>query len=242
MEDILYAKDMYDPLENEGKKPEGIDEAKWNKINRKTIGLIRQWIGPEVFHHVAKVTSAFELWEKLETMYQSKTSRNKALLMRRLVNMKLRDEKSVAEHTSEFQNLINQLNSVEMTFENEVQALLLLSSLPDSWETLVVSLGNSAPNGKLTMELVKDALFSEEARRKEMGTYDYSGSQALITERGRRSSRNTGGRDQSRGRGRKIICFYCDQEGHIKRNCPKYKAEKGNSSEASVVTDDSGFV
>ena len=31
MEDILYAKDMYDSLENEGKKPEGIDEAKWKK-------------------------------------------------------------------------------------------------------------------------------------------------------------------------------------------------------------------
>ncbi|KAB1203690.1 hypothetical protein CJ030_MR8G025491 [Morella rubra] len=31
MEDILYAKDMYDPLENEGKKPKGIDEAKWKK-------------------------------------------------------------------------------------------------------------------------------------------------------------------------------------------------------------------
>ena len=100
MEDILYAKDMYDPLKNEGKKSDEIDEAKWKKINRKVIGLIRQWIGPEVFHHVGKETSAFELWEKLETMYQSKTSRNKALLMRRLVNMKLRNEKSVAEHTS----------------------------------------------------------------------------------------------------------------------------------------------
>ena len=61
MEDILYAKDMYDPLENEGKKPDEFDEAKWKKINRKAIGLIRQWIGPEVFHHVAKETSAFEL-------------------------------------------------------------------------------------------------------------------------------------------------------------------------------------
>ena len=157
--------------------------------------------------------------------------------------MKLRNKKSVAKHTNEFQNLINQLNSVEMTFDNEVQALLLLSSLPDSWETLVVSLGNSALNGKLTMELVKDALFSEEARRKEMETYDHSGSQALITERGRGSSWNNGrGQGKSKGEGRKIICFYCDQEGHIKRNCPKYKAEKGKSSEASVVTDDSDFV
>ena len=152
--------------------------------------------------------------------------------------MKLRNEKSVAEHTSEFQNLINQLNSVEMTFDTEVQALLLLSSLPDNWETLVVSLGDSAPNGKLTTVLVKDALFSEEARRKEMETYDHSGSQALIIERGRGSSwNNERVRGKSRGEGRKIICFYYDQEGHIKWNCPKYKAEKGKSSEPLVMID-----
>ncbi|KAB1218543.1 Retrovirus-related Pol polyprotein from transposon TNT 1-94 [Morella rubra] len=77
------------------------------------------------------------------------------------------------------------------------------------------------------MELVKDALFSEEARRKEMETYDHNGSQALITERGRESSKNTRGQDKSRGMGRKITCLYCYQEGHTKRNCPKYKAEKG---------------
>ncbi|GFZ20834.1 hypothetical protein Acr_28g0015390 [Actinidia rufa] len=74
-------------------------------MNRKTIGLIRQCIGCEVFHHVAQETSAYELWIKLEEMYQAKTSRNKALLMRRLVNLKLQRETIVAEHTSEFQNL-----------------------------------------------------------------------------------------------------------------------------------------
>jgi len=45
----------------------------------------------------------------------------------------------------------------------------LLSSLPDSWNTLVVSLNNSAPDGKLTLELVKNSLLNKEARRKEKG-------------------------------------------------------------------------
>ena len=55
-----------------------------------------------MFHHVAQKTSAYELWIKLEEMYQAKTSRNKALLMRKLVNLKLQREITVAEHTSEF--------------------------------------------------------------------------------------------------------------------------------------------
>uniref|UniRef100_A0A1U7WMD9 Guanylate-binding protein 4-like n=1 Tax=Nicotiana sylvestris TaxID=4096 RepID=A0A1U7WMD9_NICSY len=112
----------------------------WKKLNRKTIGQIRQWIDDSVFHHVAQETDAYALWVKLEGMYQAKTARNKALLMRRLVNLKLKHGTSVAEHTSEFQSLINQLSSVDMPLGDEMKALLLLSSLPDSWETLVVSL------------------------------------------------------------------------------------------------------
>ena len=58
---------------------------------------------------------------------------------------------------------------MKINLDDEVQALPLLSSLPDSWNTLVVSLNNSAPDGKLTLELVKNSLLNKEARRKEKG-------------------------------------------------------------------------
>ncbi|GMP88584.1 hypothetical protein CsSME_00040514 [Camellia sinensis var. sinensis] len=78
-------------------------------------------------------------------MDESKTARNKALVMRRLVNLKLKNSVSITEHTSEFKNLVNQLAIVKMPLDNEMQAVLLLSSLLDSWEMLVVSLSNFAP-------------------------------------------------------------------------------------------------
>ncbi|GFS36195.1 plant UBX domain-containing protein 2 [Actinidia rufa] len=249
MEDILFCKDLHDPLENKEEKPEAKKDEEWRKMNRKTIGLIRQCIGHEVFHHVAQETSAYDLWIKLEEMYQAKTSRNKALLMRRLVNLKLQRETTVAEHTSEFQSLVNQLTSVDLQFDDEMQALLHLSSLLESWETLVVSLSNSTPNGKLTTSMVMDALFNEEARRREMGSTDQSESQALVSEGSRERGRGQGrghhrgtekGRWRSQARGRTVRCFYCDQEGHIKRDCPKYKAQDQSSDTAAtaVMVDD----
>jgi hypothetical protein len=54
---------------------------------------------------------------------------------------------------------------MKINFDGEVQALLLLSLLPDGWSTLVVSLSNSAPDGKLTPKMVKNSLQNEEARR-----------------------------------------------------------------------------
>ena len=151
-------------------------------MNVKIIGLIRQCIGYEIFHYVKQETSAYELWVKLEEMYQAQTSQNKALLMRRLMNLNLKKWTTVAEHTNEFQNLVNQLVSGYLQFEDETQALLLLSSLLESQETLVVSLNSSMPNGQLTMSMIKDALFNEVTQKKEMGTINRSESQALVSQ------------------------------------------------------------
>jgi gag-polypeptide of LTR copia-type len=85
-----------------------------------------------VYHHVASETNAHELWKKLESLNKQKTTANKAFFIRKLVNLKFREGTSVAEHLNEFQSLINQLSAMKMTLEDELHALLLLKSLPDS--------------------------------------------------------------------------------------------------------------
>uniref|UniRef100_A0A2N9IAG3 CCHC-type domain-containing protein n=1 Tax=Fagus sylvatica TaxID=28930 RepID=A0A2N9IAG3_FAGSY len=199
-------------------------DKEWAKMHRKTIGCIRQCIKVSVFHHVSQETKADTLWKKLESLYERKTAQNKAFAIRKLAHLKLKEGRSVAEHLSEFQDLVNQLTRMNLVVDDELQALLLLSSLPDSWETLVVSLSNFAPNGVLQLAMVKDSLFNEETRRKDMGKDD---AQALVTEnRGRSRGRNSKGRGKSRSQSQtkgKVKCFYCDKEGHIKRNCKAWK-------------------
>jgi len=95
------------------------------------------------------------------------------------VNLKLKEGKSISGHLSEFLDLVNQMVTIKLVIDDELQVLLLLSSLPDSWETLVVSLSNFALNGVLQLAMVKDSLLNEENRRKDMGK-DIA--QALVTE------------------------------------------------------------
>ena len=85
------------------------------------------------------------------------------------MNLKLKEGKSIAEHLSEFQDLVNQMVTMKLIIDDKLQALLLLSSLLDSWETLVVLLSNSALNGVLQLAMVKDSLLNEETRRKDIG-------------------------------------------------------------------------
>ena len=93
-------------------------------------------------------------------------------------------------------------------------------TLPDSLNTLVVSLGNSAPEGTITLVMVRNSIFNEEIRRKDFVSND---THALIMENKSQSkSRGPSGHNKSRGisksRG-KIKCYHCGKTGHMKRNC-----------------------
>jgi transposase InsO family protein len=238
MEDVLYCKDLHDPIEGDSAKPSSMPDKEWAKMHRKTIGCIRQCIEVSVFHHVSQETKADTLWKKLESLYERKTAQNKAFAIRKLAHLKLKEGRSIAEHLSEFQDLVNQLTRMNLAVDDELQALLLLSSLPDSWETLVVSLSNSAPNGVLQLAMVKDSLFNEETRRKDMGKDD---AQALVTEnRGRSKGRNSKGRGKSRSQSQtkgKVKCFYYDKEGHIKRNCKAWKNKQKEETNQKKADD-----
>ena len=64
-------------------------------------------------------------------MSEKDTSTNTALLIRRLVNLKCRNGRSMTEHTSSILGLVNYITAIRMKVNNEIHALLLLDSLPD---------------------------------------------------------------------------------------------------------------
>ena len=147
------------------------------------------------------------------------------------MNLKYKDAKSVAEHLSNFQGLFNKLSTMKLALDDEGQTLLLLNSLPGSWETLAVSLSNSTLHGVIIINMVKDNMFNQKARRKKLGIS--SNTEALVIERWRRSKSrkpfNDYNHDKSRGNSKfikEIKCFYCSKIGHIKKECKKFKKEQ----------------
>jgi len=130
------------------------------------------------------------------------------------------------EHLNNFKGLINQLEKIEMKLNDALQALLLLSSLPESWDTLVVTLSDSTRAGKLTMDIVIDSLLNEEARGKERGiSLQYEAN--FVDNHGRsKNCRRNKGCDKS-GEGSqsrpKLVCYCCGKPGHKKSNCGYYK-------------------
>ncbi|KAE8658916.1 hypothetical protein F3Y22_tig00116965pilonHSYRG00268 [Hibiscus syriacus] len=139
MEDHMYYKYLYEFIIYKD-KVEGKSDAQWELLNRKVVTMIRKYIDKTLFEHVSTYTNAYELWTKLEFMIQKKTPRNKANLVRRLVKFEYKDGQSMIEHLNNFKGLVNQLTKIEIKIDDELQALLLLSSLPKIWDTLLLHL------------------------------------------------------------------------------------------------------
>ena len=135
------------------------------------------------------------------------------------MNLKLKEGQSITKHLNDFEGMIAQLSVAELSLNDKTQACLLLGSLPDSWNTLVVSLGNSAPKGKVTLAIVRNSLFNEEIRRKNFVSNDTN---VLVKENMDRSkSRGPFRHNKSRGRSKskgRIKYYHCGKIGHTKRN------------------------
>ena len=65
----------------------------------------------------------------LSKMYEKLSASNKIFLMKKLFNLKMVDNGSIVEQLNEFNTLTSQLESIEINFDDEIRALVLLSSL-----------------------------------------------------------------------------------------------------------------
>ena len=101
-----------------------------------------------LYNNFNKETNVEVLWKKICVMFENKNFVNRFSIFRKIVRFRYQDGSSMAEHLNVIQGFINQTTSLDLPLSNKVLALLLMESLLDSWETLVVTLGNNGPEGK----------------------------------------------------------------------------------------------
>ena len=85
MQDLLYMKDLHEPIKGDEAKLTDLNDKKWTQLNQKTISTIRSWIDQSVYHHVAKESKTDVLWRKLETIYEQPATQNRVNMMKMLL-------------------------------------------------------------------------------------------------------------------------------------------------------------
>ena len=77
-------------------------DEEWDKLDRKVIATIRQYLAKNVYFNVSGEKTTTWLWKKLHDLYEKNTTSNKVFLMKKLYKFKIKKGASVVDHFNEF--------------------------------------------------------------------------------------------------------------------------------------------
>uniref|UniRef100_A0A5B7BZN6 Retrovirus-related Pol polyprotein from transposon TNT 1-94 n=1 Tax=Davidia involucrata TaxID=16924 RepID=A0A5B7BZN6_DAVIN len=159
--DVLFQQELDITLELED-KPDDISEKDWIKMNRQACGTIRLCLAKDQKYFVMRETSARELWQKLENKFMTKSIKNRFYLKKKLFQFQYKKCTSMLKHLNSFNKVLADLQNLGEEIKEEDKALLLLNSLPDSYDHLTSTLLYG--KDKIRFDDVSNALVNNEYR------------------------------------------------------------------------------
>ncbi|GJX53918.1 retrovirus-related pol polyprotein from transposon TNT 1-94 [Tanacetum coccineum] len=194
-------------------------------VYKKAYSVLLLCLDNKVLREVNKEDSAADVWLKLESLYMTKSLANKLYLKKKLFTFYMDSGKKLSEHIDEFNKLVGDLANIDVEIDDEDQALMLLTSLPSSYDNFVETLLYGRES--LTLEDVLSSLNSRELKKRTDAKDDGDG----LYVRGRSDHRGNQGRGSSRSKSKgkgtyKLKCYICYSEDHLKKDCPKRNKKK----------------
>nr|GEY20607.1 retrotransposon protein, putative, Ty1-copia subclass [Tanacetum cinerariifolium] len=118
----------------------------------------------KVQREVTEETTTAGVWTQLKTLYMTKSLANKLYLKKKLYTFYMSAGRKIFEHIDEFNKMVLDLANVEVKFKDKDLALLLITSLPASYEHFMDTLLYGRED--LTLEDVMATLNSKEIKER----------------------------------------------------------------------------
>ena len=136
VEAILVKNDHWNFVIGTEQKPTTDEEkiAKWISTDQKAKADIILSMCPSELCHVKQCATSNEVWTKLQSVYASKGPAKKATLLKQLLFKKMSPTENMSEHINSFFGTIDKLLEMEVPIADDLQSILLLYSIPDSFE------------------------------------------------------------------------------------------------------------
>ncbi|CAD6251262.1 unnamed protein product [Miscanthus lutarioriparius] len=130
---LTQSSDLDEALDGFGGKEQKSWTAEEKRKDRKALSLIQLHLHNDILQEVLQEKTIVELWLKLESICISKDLTSKMHVKMKLFTHKLQEGGSVMNHLSIFKEIVADLVSMEVKYDDEDLALLLLCSLPTSF-------------------------------------------------------------------------------------------------------------
>ncbi|XP_050212130.1 uncharacterized protein LOC126662250 [Mercurialis annua] len=178
-----------------------------------------------------KYPGAREILFHLQELYGESSRSARYEISKQLFRAKLSEGKDVGEHVNMMIRCIERLEGLDFIMDFNLQTDMILQSLPDSYGNFITnyymnriectlaelsSMLITAQKNNVKGKEVSLVVASSSKTKKKKTKKNVLKAQKAIAKR-KRTSENKG------------KCFFCEGEGHWKRNCPKYKEFKGKN-------------
>ncbi|KAJ4717014.1 Retrovirus-related Pol polyprotein from transposon TNT 1-94 [Melia azedarach] len=207
-------------------------------LEEKTHSTIMLCLADDIITEVTEEETAQGLWVKLEGLYMTKSLTNKLLLKQRLFSLRMQEGMPLRDHLDQLNTILLELRNIDVKVEDEDAALILLVSLPLSYENFVQSF--IVGKDTVSLEEVRSSLHTRELRHKATGTGADNQAAGLVAS-GSYGHGNSGKKKfkkaVSKGPKPNDVCNYCKEKGHWKSDCPKKKRQQDKLTGTAAVAD-----
>ncbi|GJR30650.1 gag-pol polyprotein [Tanacetum coccineum] len=148
-----------------GERPaEVTDDSKWDEMDGNAIVNLHLALADGVLSSIEEKKSAKEIWDHLARLYEARSLHNTIFLKRKLYALRMTESTSIHNETAE----------------------ILLQSLPDSYDQVIINLTSNVLSEYLVFDDVASIILEEENRHnnREDGTSSRQ-VEALVVTRGR---------------------------------------------------------
>jgi hypothetical protein len=179
----------------------------YNDKEMKAFALLCEHLVDAQLAHIQYCDNVRSVWEALCSVHEAKTISNKLFLRRRFFTIKMQEGDEMLVHINTVKALADQLRSIEVNITDEDVYIVLIMSLPPSFDNLVTSL-ESMSTKDVDLPFVIARLFHEVYKKKEC---ESSKTTALINKTHKSNEK---------------LCFYCKKPRHFVRNYLKKKSDE----------------
>ncbi|KAH9652997.1 hypothetical protein KPL70_027263 [Citrus sinensis] len=246
IEALLVTQGLGDALEASTKiKGNGVSSSKTQEqmaeIDKKAKGTIILSLADSVIREVAKETSVAGLMKKLESLYKKKSLANRLYIKKSMFTLKMTEGSSLDKHIDEFNQVCDTLATIDEALDDEGKALLLVSSLPESYKNFADALMYGRQT--LSLDEVKSALNTRELHEKRQNLNQETGEGLTAKGQYYKNTEKKKKQWKAKDKNKTLKCFQCHKEGHFKRDCPErknkqYKEQRSQNGDASVVEEE----
>ena len=201
--ELLVQQGLHKTLQGKTAKPVGTSDEDWEEMDLKAASTIQLYLTDEVIYNMIVEEKAKRLWSRLE-MYMMKSLSNKLYLKKQLYRLRMKEGTAVLEHLKFFNKIISEFLTVDVKIDEEDEALILLSSLPELYDHIVTT----TLYGKKTLILEENTstLLSNEIRKRP-NQEERTGSGLVVTGREGRG-------EEKKGLGSLKTCHFCHRKGY----------------------------